>query len=72
MTEEGCLKFNTFCNEQSNCGVCPMHLDYRIIDPNHPGELLGICEKQITEINSEEEHIVLSIIEREEVKNART
>lgn len=72
MTEEVMLKFKAFCNEQSNCSTCPIHLDYRIIDPNHPGELLDICEKEFTEVTSEEEQIVLTIIEREEVKNART
>lgn len=72
MTEETMLKFRAFCNAQSDCGTCPIHLDYRIIDPNHPGKLLDICEKEFTEITSEEEQIVLTIIEREEVKNART
>lgn len=72
MTEDVMLKFKAFCNEQSNCRACPIHLCYRIIDPNHPGKLLDICEKEFTEVTSEEEQIVLSIIEREEVKNART
>lgn len=72
MTEEVTLKFKAFCNEQPNCSTCPIHLDYRIIDTNHPGKLLDICGKEFTEITSEEEQIVMTIIEREEAKNART
>lgn len=72
MTEDVMLKFKAFCNEQSNCSACPMHLDYRIIDLKHPGKLLDICEKEYTEVTSEEEQIILTIIEREEAKNART
>lgn len=66
MTEEGMLKFKAFCNEQPNCSACPIHLDYRIIDPHHPGELLTVCEKSLTELTSEEEEIILTIIERKE------
>ena len=72
MTEEMMLKIKTFCNAQSDCGKCPIHLDFRIIDPRYPGELLGICEKTLIEMTPEEEQIVLTIIEREEAKNART
>ena len=72
MTEETRLKFKAFCDEQSNCSTCPIHLVYRIIDPNHPGKLLDICEKEFTEVTSEEEQIILTTIEREEAKNART
>ena len=50
MTEDVMLKFKAFCNEQSNCSECPIHLRYRIIDPNHPGKLLDICEKEFTEV----------------------
>lgn len=72
MTEETILKIETFCNAQYNCCTCPIHLDYRIIDPHYPGELLDICEKGMIEMTPEEEQIILTIIEREEAKNART
>ena len=51
MTEDVMLKFKAFCNEQSNCSECPIHLCYRIIDPNHPGKLLDICEKRVYRSN---------------------
>lgn len=72
MTEKMMLKIEAFCNAQSDCGTCPIHLDFRIIDPHYPGELLSICEKTLIEMTPEEEQIVLMIIEREEAKNART
>lgn len=72
MTEETMLKIKAFCNAQSDCSTCPIHLDYKIIDPHYPGELFGICEKGPIEMTPEKEQIILTIIEREEAKNART
>ena len=72
MTEETSRKIDTFCEVQSSCETCPIYLNFRILKPYYPCELSGIRETTSIEIIPEMEQIVLSIIEREESKNART
>lgn len=71
MTDETMLKIDAFCDTQQDCDTCPINSGYKFIDPSYPGELFSICDKMLIEMTPEEEQIVLTIIEREEAKNAR-